>query len=145
MMKEYFLDKNNPPTQEEILALIGQLQTHWQALNDYLQTYYDFTPELKFFTKKYGWSIRYVRRGKTLCYLFPDLNSFKVLIVLGSKDTQKVDSHIEELSPETRRIFTETPQLHDGRWLWIKITDPLQVNDIKILLSAKRKPKNLTQ
>ena len=34
-----------------------------------------------------------------------------------------------------------TPQLHDGRWMWFKISNQVHVEDIKLLLKIKQAPK----
>jgi hypothetical protein len=38
-------------------------------------------------------------------------------------------------------ILRSTEQLHDGRWLWIRIMAINDVDDVKKLLQTKRKPK----
>jgi len=75
-----------------------------------------------------------------LCTLFPEHGAFTDFVVLGKKEVDKVMLFVEELSSGIREIFKNTEQLHDGRWLWPRILSISQVNDIKMLLKAKRKP-----
>ena len=55
-------------------------------MRQYVENNYDFTPELLFSGKKYGWTIRYRKSGKTLCSLLPEKGAFTVLVVLGGKE-----------------------------------------------------------
>ena len=138
---ERMLDKVHQPTEAEILETIG-LTAAWLALRQYIETRYgDWAPELKFYAKQYGWTIRYRKSGKTLCSLFPELGAFSVLIVLGKKEVEKALAMADEFGANTRAILEGTEQLHDGRWLWIRVLDVDDAEDIKRLLRAKRKPR----
>ena len=64
-----------------------------------------------------------------------------VLVVLGKKEVAKVKALMGELNPKIRRLFQETEQLHDGRWLWIPLTSQSDMETIKLLLGTKRRPK----
>jgi hypothetical protein len=136
-----FLDKQNQPSQLDIMEALGQASDLWLELINYLQTNYDFSPELSFFTKKYGWTIRYRRKGKTICYLFPQINAFSVLLILGNKQAEQALKIQKDLTPDTLSIIINTPQLHDGRWMWFKISNQVHVEDIKLLLKIKQAPK----
>jgi hypothetical protein len=64
-----------------------------------------------------------------------------VLIVLGKKESEKALSMRNELSPKMYKLIENTKQLHDGRWLWIRLLTANDANDVKKLLPIKRKPK----
>lgn len=140
MSYDRMLDKEHQPTEEEILDTIGQT-TAWLNLGQYIEENYDFVPELVFYGKKYGWTVRYRRSGKTLCSLFPEKDAFTALVVLGKKEAEKALSMLDEFSPGVRALLGGTEQLHDGRWLWIRVLTINEANDIKELLRVKRRPK----
>lgn len=131
------------PTENEIKNTIGENSSLWSKLCEYLEENYDFAPEQIFYGKKYGWTIRYRKSGKTLCSFFPERNAFTVLVVLGMKEIEKTISIIDKLSPEVRTLFENTEQLGDGRWLWIPVLSKDDIESIKLLLSVKRKPKKV--
>ncbi len=141
MANERFLDKHYPPSDNDISTALGSSEELWLDINKYIEKCYDFSPELIFFTKDYGWSVRYRKGKKTLCYLFPERESFSVLIVLGSKEAEQIDSIKESLSNTVKRVFEETEQFHDGRWMWIRVKEVSDILSIKLLLAAKKKPK----
>ena len=136
---ERMLNEDHDPTEKEILATIGVADL-WLDLNQYLDQRYDFLPDQVFYGKKYGWTIRYRKSGKTLCSLFPESGAFTALVVLGRKEGEKASQILDELSPATRKLIESAKQLHDGKWLWIRVLEPAHVEDVKRLLATKRKP-----
>ena len=134
------LDERHEPGEDEIIAVIGDAEL-WLELKQYLDSRYDFFPEKVFYGKKYGWTVRYRKSGKTLCSLFPETGAFTALVVLGKKEGAKASKILDELSPSTRKLIGSAGQLHDGKWLWIRVLEPSHVDDVKLLLATKRKPK----
>ncbi|MFQ5758928.1 MAG: DUF3788 domain-containing protein [Candidatus Bathyarchaeia archaeon] len=135
-------DKTRKPTEEEIESFLGErAREAWSEIRRFIEDHYDFAPETVFYGAKYGWTIRYRKSGKTLCSLFPERGGFTVLIVLGKKESEKVLSMREELSSEINKLLGGTEQLHDGRWLWIRLLTTKDTDDVKKLLQIKRKPK----
>lgn len=141
MAYERFLDKNYPPSENEILTALGSTEEFWLDINKYIEKNFCFIPELIYFTKKYGWSIRYRHSKRTLCYLFPENNSFSVLIVLGSKEAEQINSIKDLLNETVKQVFENTEQFHDGRWMWIRVKEMSDTLSIRLLLAAKKKPK----
>jgi hypothetical protein len=140
MIYDRFLDKGKKPKIEVIEKNLGDKLSLWVELREYLDNRYDFTNEFIFFTKKYGWSYRYKRKGRTMLYLFPEQGAFSILIVLGMKESDEANEIRDQLNEQIRSIFDGTEQLHDGRWLWIRILSKSDLDSLKILLSAKQKP-----
>lgn len=141
MLYQRMLDRDNQPTEDELSKTIGEKSSLWDKMRKYLEEYYDFIPELVFYGKKHGWTIRYRKSGKTLCSLFPEKDAFTVLVVLGKKEVEKMYSLIDKLNSDVRSVFENTEQLHDGRWLWIRVLSEDDIESIKLLMNAKRKPK----
>jgi len=136
------MDKEREPTEEEMMSYVGErAEEAWTELRQFIEDNYDFMPETVFYGAKYGWTVRYRRSGKTLCSLFPEKGGFSVLVVLGRKDSEKALSMRDELSTRMNAILRSTEQLHDGRWLWIRLLTASDTDDIKMLLQVKRKSK----
>jgi len=139
MPYERIISKEHRPTDEEILKTIC-VTTYWLELRQYLESSYDITPEL-INGGKHGWAVRYRRSGKTLCNLIPEKGAFTVLVVLGKKEAEKALSIMDQLNANVRQLLDNAEQLHDGRWLWIRVRKQGDVKSIKELLKIKRKPK----
>jgi len=140
MTHERFLDKLHLPSEYEISSALGPSEALWLDIRKYIEQAYNSPPEWIYFTKKYGWSIRYRKSKKTLCYLFPENTSFSMLIVLGSKEAEQVNSIKDSLSESVKQVFESTEQVHDGKWMWIRVKNIHDVLSIKSLLTAKKRP-----
>jgi hypothetical protein len=134
-------DKTHEPTESEIHTFISEnVRKTWIVLKQFIEEAYGLVSGKIFYGAKYGWTVRYRKSGKTLCSLFPEEGKFIVLIVLGCEEALKTLPMERELSPQTLRLIENTKQLHDGCWLWIRITEPDDIDDSKTLLQLKRKP-----
>jgi hypothetical protein len=135
-------NKTRKPTAEEMVSFIGeQAKEAWLEIKRFIKDRYDLVPETIFYGTNYGWTIRYRKGGKTICSLFPEKGGFTVLIVLGKKESEKALSIRNELSAKIHKLLGNTEQLHDGRWLWIRLLTTSDTDDVKKLLQIKRKPK----
>jgi hypothetical protein len=138
------MDGSHAPDEKEITEFIGEpANGAWMKLRQFLRENYDIVPEMMF-DKKHGWDVRYRKSGKTLVALTPEKGAVRVLIVLGREESEKALSMRKELSPKMYRLIENTKQLHDGRWLWARLLQTKDAEDIEKLLPIKRKPKKPT-
>ncbi len=141
MTYERMLDKTRQPADAEMLSYIGQPNADcWGSLNRYLQETYQIAPETKFGGAKYGWLLSYRKGGRPICDLFPENGAFTALVVLGAKEAAQALSELSTFGPNVRACLENTPAFHDGRWLWIRVQHPRDVEDIQRLVLFKRKP-----
>ncbi len=142
MTYERLLNKGKKPSKEEIREFIGERLLFWQEIHQNIEENYDFTKELIFFTKKHGWAVRYRRKGRTMAYFFPEKGAYSILIILGKKEVEEVNLMKNKLNLQVKSVFDNTKQLHDGRWLWVRVLTKSDIDSFKVLLSAKIKPKS---
>lgn len=130
------------PTEKDILHFLEKpASIAWIDLRSFLDINYDFIPETMFYGKKYGWTVRYRRSGKTLCSLFPEKGSFTILLVFGKNEIQKFEELKLEFSQKIVQLYENTKKLHDGKWLWIRVHKSEDLEDVKMLITIKKKPK----
>jgi hypothetical protein len=135
------MDGTHIPIEEEIVDFIGEpAKGAWVKLRRFLKENYDIEPEM-IFDKKHGWDVRYRKSGKTLVTLTPEKGAVRILIVLGREESEKALSMRNELSAHMYNLIENTKQLHDGRWLWIRLFQTEDAEDVEKLLPIKRKPK----
>ncbi|MFX1562956.1 MAG: DUF3788 domain-containing protein [Promethearchaeota archaeon] len=137
------LDKTQEPSETDIIKFISDTDAiaTWKQLQKYMKTHYDLLIETIYYGDKYGWLKRYRKSGRTILSLFPEKNSFSFLIVYGKKEIQKFSAQESEFLPAIIEIFRNTKKLHDGKWLWIRVTDSSYLESLKKLIAIKRKPK----
>ena len=132
-------DKKLQPTPKEIREVLGSKLFLWEKLTQFISDNYQMPGELNFGGKNYGWNVWYRRSGKTLVSLYPQQEYFVAQIVLGKDQVEKIIQL--KLGKNVRTVFEETPQLHDGRWLFIKVRTEKDVKDIQELLQVKKRPR----
>ena len=134
-----FVDKQHQPTPREINDALGSRHPLWRQLTQFIADNYQLPGELSFGGNKYGWNIWYRRSGKTLVSLYPQREHLVAQIVLGKDQIEKAIQL--KLGKKVRTVLEETPQLHDGRWLFIKARTGKDVKDIEALLQVKKRPR----
>lgn len=129
------------PSKEQLEVLLGGLVVPvWNELTEFVELNYNFEPTWNS-GGKYGiWEVKYRRSGKTLCALYVKDGYFTVLIVLGKAERERFESLKDEFSSSINDIYSNTLQYHDGKWLWINVSDMSLLEDIKNLIVIKKKP-----
>lgn len=136
------LDKNAIPDEEILVNTIGQpLIELWNRLKAFLDENYDFQPELHYYGLKYGWCYKYRRKNKTLCVLFPETGAFTVLVTLGKKEIEKIENNINSFNRKTQRVFNEAYQYHDGKWVYRRVLNGGDLEDVIAMIKIKKRPK----
>jgi hypothetical protein len=136
------LDGDVRPTDRKITATLGIRATKlWKELRTFLKMNFDYTPELSFYGQKYGWCYRYRRKGKTLCVLFPESMAFSALVVFGKKEIAQFGEKKSSFNRDTQTIFKNAYKYHDGKWLYKRVLNKSDLEDVKSLILMKRKPK----
>ena len=133
-----FLDKSQAPSSGELQAALGPAFPQWGRLTQFIEVTYAISPELSFGGKNYGWNLWYRKGGKSLVSLFPQRDHFIAQVVLGKKQVEKALAL--PLGEKVGSLVRETPQLHDGKWLWIAVTCEADAADVEQLLLVKRRP-----
>ncbi len=134
----FFVDKTHMPSEGEMKTAMGAAYPLWQKLLMFIEENYQMPGELSFGGQKYGWNLWYRKSGKSLVSLYPQADSFIAQVVLG-KDQVEAALGLA-LGEKVRRMLRETPQLHDGKWLFIPVTDEVDERDIEQLLLVKKRP-----
>jgi len=141
MQYQRMINKSCIPTNQNILSTLGDKSDLWLKMHEFIANNYDFNKELVFFSKNYGWTVRYRKNKKTLVSCFPENGAFSALLVLGKKEVEKINQIREELNENFLSIFDTTDQLHDGRWLWIRIKSEEDLESLIKVILIKRKSK----
>jgi hypothetical protein len=133
----YFVDKEHAPSTEELNAALGPAVRLWEEILQFIADNYQIPAEFNFGGRKYGWNLWYRKAGKSLVVLYPQQGYFIAQVVLGREQVEKAMSL--NLGEIVGGLLRETPQLHDGKWLFIQVKDIGEVKDIQQLLLIKRK------
>jgi len=142
MTESCFTDPKHQPTLEEIRSALGSCFPLWERLTTFIEKSYRIEGVWSTWgPAKSGWNLRYRRKGKSLTALHPQQERILVQIVLGKAQAERALQL--ELRENISTILRETPQLRDGRWLFVPVTSKSDAEDVeKLLLAKMRPPKN---
>ena len=141
--EEKLTDPEYPPTQEKLEEWLGKrAYGYWSNVSAWITHSYPgiFSPEWLFGGKKNGWYLRY-KKSKSFCQFIPRRKKFVILIVFGLKEREKVEQIKNELSSPTKAEYDNANTYHDGKWLFLTVSNKTTVLDVQRLLSIKRKIK----
>jgi hypothetical protein len=137
------LDAAKEPDAVEVAQWIGsQNSVRWTELTEFIQSRYPGVFETKwwFGGKKFGWSLRF-KKSKSFCNLIPEQGQFKVLLVFGAEEREKVAAVLPELVSHVRDDYAKATTFHDGRWVSVVVDSKKVLADVERLLVLKRTPK----
>jgi hypothetical protein len=137
------LDAAKEPDAVQVAEWIGsQNSARWTELTEFIQSRYPGVFETKwwFGGKKFGWSLRF-KKSKSFCNLIPERGQFKVLLVFGGEERQKLEAVLPDLASHVRDDYAKATTFHDGRWVSVVVDSKKVLADVQRLLVLKRTPK----
>ncbi len=144
-MHERMMDKTRQPSDDEMLATIGQpLSEAWTALRRFLVEIYNIEPIFNPGGKKYGWNLQHRIGGRPLCEMYPERGSFTALVILGKAELDQALGRIDSFGFVVRHALENSPRYHDGCWMYIRVANPQTCmqdeKEIEQLILIKKKP-----
>lgn len=133
--------KDPLPTYGEIRGFIGTAVGSFDDIIGFIEKNYDFEREIYYGGRKFGIMVRYRRKGKTLIQIFPEKDGYEVVLIYGKKEREIFESRRSEFPEYLTRIYDDTREYHDGKWMLIRIKDKRFDRDLKELIRIKKRPK----
>lgn len=137
------VDGSREPTPAEVAGFIGkQNAARWASLTRSIAARYPgvFNVEWLYGGKKHGWTLRF-KKSKSFCSLVPERRRFKVLLVFGGAEREKVERLLPALVSHVRKDYVEGPTYPDGKWVLVTVDSAKVLSDVERLLALKRPPK----
>jgi hypothetical protein len=135
----YFAGRSQPPSAEEIQSALGLVHPLWERLISFIATTYQIAGEWSTWgPAEHGWGLRYRIKSKALAALYPQKGMIIAQVVLGKAQAERALDL--DLGETTGKLLRETPQLRDGRWLFIPVHNEADAGDVEQLLLVKMRP-----
>lgn len=81
------------------------------------------------------------RQGKkTIVSINLHEEHFEFQIILGKAEREKFEAIRSEFPADIQAHYDQQPSLHDGKWLFIKVSSPKEFEPVKKLILLKKKP-----
>jgi hypothetical protein len=137
------IDGAREPSPARVAAWIGaQNFKRWTDLRRFIDSHYPgvFDGEWLFGGQKHGWTLRF-KASKSFCTLIPERGRFKVVLVFGKAEREKVKAVLSSLESHVRADYQKSPTYPDGTWLVTTVDSARVVRDVTRLLELKRRPR----
>ena len=137
MFKEDF---SHIPTEYEMNEYINN--GLWEDFSQYMKKTYNAIPKFEFSkcSWEYGWNIKFKKRKKTLCTVYPRENYFTGLVVIGKNEKETFENIYSSLSDGIQQIYKETKEGNNQKWLMIDLEDnDKRYEDVKRIIELKNK------
>jgi hypothetical protein len=137
-----FSNKKQRPSEAEIRDMMGTGLSDWDELVQFVREKYTPEEEFRFlYGKKYGWALRFQMRRKLLSSFYPREGGLTVQINLGPA---AIDQALEmDLGENVLGVINRATAYPEGRWLFIPVKTPQDIQDIQRLLALRAETKRL--
>jgi hypothetical protein len=133
-----FVDKAEPPREPTLHEALGGAAERWEGMVARLQAM-GARGTWAWGGTRYGWEMRFRRAGRPFTTLTPRVGVFVALVILGREDAARAEQLT--LGDYVRHAIRTTPQLRDGRWLFLSVATPRELDDVLALLTLKLPPR----
>lgn len=131
--------ENNKPTFEQISKFINN--PLWNELNDALTSSYNVEPQIEYSScsAQRGWNVKYKKKRKSLCTLYPEQGHYIALLVLSERLTD-IDLYIiDNCCDYIKKMYYDGKNFNGSKWLMIHIKDKRTLEDLKELIAIRAK------
>jgi len=131
-----FRGRKDQPSQEEILSALGPSTAAWNHLVGWLSDQHGVAQQQwKTSGAKYGWSLSLLLKKRTIVYLSPCLNCFRVAFILG--DRALAAALQSDLPPWAIKELHEATKYGEGTGIRILVKKMEDLDPIYILTGIK--------
>jgi hypothetical protein len=128
-----FDDKTVTPDDAALASGLGRTKALWDALVAHLRTEYGPVDEAWGFYK--SWSLRLVRKKRTILYLLPREGHFLCAFVFGGKATEAARE--PRLPKAVLKAIDQAPVYAEGRGFRLEVRTARDVETMKTLAAVK--------
>lgn len=144
--KDLILDASHQLEFEEIADYMnGPAKEWWQAINTFIHEKYQISPKITYSkcSMQTGWNVKYQKSGKSLCTLYPEKDSFIVLIVIKLELADMIEVMSANYDPVVLEIVRSARPFNGTKWLMIPVGSDSVLKNVQALMALKQeiKPK----
>ena len=129
-------DKSRRPRDGDLARALGRSKARWDELIAHIETTYaPVTHKWLPPHKEFAWSLRLIRKKRTILYLTPCLRYFLCAFVLGGKATDA--ARAAGLPGDVMAIINDAPVYGEGRGFRLKVRTKADVETMRQLAAIK--------
>ncbi len=129
--------QDNKPTLEQIEKCVND--PLWDNLNNTLIKTYGVCTKLEYSkcSMQKGWNIKYRKKGKNLCTVYPQIGCFKVLVVVSQRNEIEADLLIETCCDYIKQLYGDIKFSNGSKWLMVEVNNSSILEDIIKLIELR--------
>ncbi len=130
-------DQGQLPSMEDFTKFIAS--PLWPELNGYLrdERQAKSTIEYSQCSAQRGWNMKYKKKGKSLCTLYPMDGYFIVLLVVNARMEDAVAAIVDSCCTYLQELYHRTTFSAGGRWLMIEVRNDATWQGVQALLEIR--------
>ncbi len=127
------------PSLEQVTEYINN--PLWTDFNNRIQSAYWIDPCMEYSrcSMQAGWNIKYKKRGKSLCTLYPMQGYFIALVVIGSHELTEAELLMPQCCDYVQTLFKNTKTGNGQKWLMLDVRDREIMNDVFNLINLRKR------
>ena len=135
MSRGSFTDRVNKPSEDEVFASLSHSRALWDEIVLFIENNYRTKKAYKFYGRNYGWALQFSKSGKALISLYPGQGEFVAQIILNKDQCEKALK--SGIGDEIGDLIRQTPEIHEGKWIFASIKTKKDARDIENLISVR--------
>lgn len=129
-------DKSKQPSDADLAEALGRSKARWDELIAHVEhTYAPVTHKWGPPYKEFAWSLRLIRKKRTILYLIPCQRCFLCAFVLGGKATEA--ARAGGLPEDVMTTINDAPVYGEGRGFRLEVRTKADVETMKKLAAIK--------
>lgn len=119
-------EKYNRETMPELSDVTRFINTNeWQQLYHELVEEIGAKPKLEHSRCSIpGWNVKFKKRGKSLCTVYPQENRFQLLVIANKQFQSEIEAIIAECAPPIQEAYQKFDFMNGGKWLIYDVDSP---------------------
>lgn len=129
--------KEHSPAMQDIRSFVDNAL--FDALCDHMHSAYAAAPRIEYSScsMQRGWNVKYKKRGRALCTLYPAHGYFRALICIGERERVLAELAIPGCGGYVQELFHRTEYFNGSKWLMLDVQDAVTLSDLKTLIQLR--------
>ena len=131
-----FIDKSSHPSEDQMKEALGPTYHYLGDIINFLtEKLGKVQPDWKFYSPKYGWTMKILHKKRNLCFISPRENYFRLSFVFGDKAVAEIEK--STIPKEVIERLVNARKYMEGRGILFEIHDNSEIGTLKKLFEFK--------
>lgn len=125
---------------EEIFTYIQEpALSWWREINAFIQQTWQVKPKVTYSkcSAQKGWNVKYQKSGKSICTLYPEKESFIVLLVVKLEVADMIEAMADQYDSSVMNIVKNARPFNGTKWLMLPVVNEAALKSIQELMVFK--------